>query len=100
MDIIIKTVAALVGTGLVCVLKMTYAYIKARLDHAAQENLDKFVTELVASAEQMYKQDDPSGVQRLDYVNQLLIENGYELTDAIRALIESKVYDLNQSATH
>lgn len=57
--------------------------------------LDKVIQEFVTAAEQMFKNEDEDGTIRLNYVQQMLIEAGYELTDEIRAMIESKVYEVN-----
>ena len=43
----------------------------------------------------MLKKDDDDGSKRLEYVQGMLIEAGYELTDALRAKIEAKVFQLN-----
>ena len=72
-------------------------YIKSKLDEAAAEKLDKFIDDLVNAAEQMFKADDEDGTIRLDYVQGMLIEAGYELDDAIRAKIESRVFRINKA---
>ena len=54
-----------------------------------------FIGELVAAAEQMYRDDDWDGSVRLDYVQGMLIQAGYEMTEAVRALIEAKVFEIN-----
>lgn len=98
LDIIIKSVASVLGLALVYAVKAGYAYLKSRLEAAEQAKLDMFIGELVYGAEQMLKADDETGAARLEYVYQVLMENGIEITDAVRAMIEARVYDLNQSA--
>ena len=95
MDIIIKLAGSLVGVCLVYLVGVASNYLKAKLNAREQAALEDFVTALVKSAEQMLKEEDPDGSIRLDYVQTLLIEAGYDLTDAVRAVIESKVYEIN-----
>lgn len=96
MDIIIRVVATVVVLGLGYLFKLAANWIRSKLDDKQEEKFNDFLDELVHAAEQMYKGDDPDGTVRLEYVQSVLIEAGYELTDVVRALIESKVYNLNR----
>lgn len=93
LDIVIRVAGTLAGLMVIYLLKMGATYLESRLDEREETVLDSFVSSLVAAAEQMYKTE--SGEARLSYVQTQLIEAGYELTDALRALIESKVYEIN-----
>lgn len=95
IDIIIKVLAALLALGLGWLGKYLISWLKTKLNDSQVEKLDLFIAELVAAAEQMYKKDDPDGSIRLEYVQDMLIEAGYEITDAIQALIEAKVFSIN-----
>jgi hypothetical protein len=95
IDIIIKIVAMLLTLGASYVCKYLIAWLKTVLSEKDAEKLDLFVAELVAAAEQMYKQEDPDGSKRLLYVQTMLVEAGYDITEAVTALIESKVYSIN-----
>lgn len=95
-DIIIRLAAVLLAYGFGYLLKLVIEWIRSKLDDKQEAKFNLFLTELVYAAEQMYKGEDPDGSKRLSYVQELLIESGYELTDVVRALIESKVYDLNR----
>lgn len=95
IDIIIKGLAMALAIGAGWVGKWLVSWLKSKLDHEQEAKLDLFVTELVAAAEQMYKKDDPDGSFRNLYVQKMLAEAGYELTDAVKALIESKVFNIN-----
>ena len=95
IDIIIKVVATLLALGLGWLGKYLISWLKTVLDAKSAEKLDLFIGELVAAAEQMYKQEDPDGTVRLGYVQNMLLEAGYEITDAVQALIESKVFSIN-----
>lgn len=95
IDIIIKVLATLLALGAGWLGKYLINLLKANLDEKNDARLDMFIRELVPAAEQMFKADDPDGTARYGYVVKMLTEAGYEITDAIKALIESKVFDIN-----
>lgn len=95
IDIIIKIVATILLAGAGWLGNYIINYLRSNLDAKEVEFLDTFVAELVAAAEQMYAKDDPDGTIRLGYVQEMLLEAGYEITDAVKAMIEAKVYDIN-----
>lgn len=95
LDIIIKVVAALLALGAAWLGKYVVSWLKSKLSEKNAEKLDLFVAELVAAAEQLYKEDDIDGKMRLNYVESMLIQAGYEVTNAVKAMIESKVYAIN-----
>lgn len=96
IDILIRCTAYLLILALIWLVRTAIAYLKARLKEKDAAILDKFIDELTAAAEQMFrKEDDEGGSARLGYVEGMLIEAGYDLTDAIRAKIESSVYKIN-----
>ena len=95
IDILIKIAATLLTFMAAWLGKYLVDWLKSNLDEKAAAQLDLFVAEVVAAAEQMYKKDDPNGSIRLGYVQKMLIEAGYDLTDEIQAVIESKVYEIN-----
>lgn len=97
IDNLIKIAALAVCLGLGYLFKQLGALAKKRLSEKEQEHLEKFITELVSAAEQMFYGEDEDGSIRLNYVQQQLIEAGYDLTEAICAIIEAKVYELNQA---
>lgn len=95
MDIIIKVAATLLAMGMGYLGKLAVQWLKGKLDEQGAEKLDLFVSELCFAAEQMFKEVDPDGTIRRGYVENMLAQAGYELTDAVRALIESKVFEIN-----
>lgn len=95
IDMIIKIVATLLAFGVGYVGKLLAQWLKTKLDEKTYAKLEAFVAELVAAAEQLYKADDPTGNIRLGYVQTMLVEAGYEITNAVMAMIESKVFDIN-----
>lgn len=95
LNIIIKVVAALLALGAGWVGKWLVNWLKGQLDEKKAEKLDLFVAELVAAAEQQYKDGDTDGQARLNYVQGMLVQAGYEITEAVRASIEAKVFEIN-----
>ena len=95
IDIIIKIVATLLLAGAGWLVKYVITYLRSNLDAREVEFLDTFITELVAAAEQLYADADDDGRIRRTYVQEMLVEAGYDITDAIMALVEAKVYDIN-----
>ena len=97
LNVVIKVVATLLAFGIAWLGKYLLNLLKGKLNDQNAAQLDLFVAELVAAAEQMYKKDDPDGTVRLNYVLDMLIDAGYEITEALLAVIESKVYGINQA---
>ena len=95
IDIIIKLAATLLAFGAAWVGRYLVSWLKSNLDEKETIMLDQFITELVAAAEQMYKKEDPDGSIRFAYVKTMLLEAGYDITDAVKAMIESKVFEIN-----
>lgn len=100
MNILIKLAAMVLTFLLARGFRYVYELLKATLDEKNDARLDLFIEELVAAAEQMFKKDDPDGIIRLEYVEDSLIDAGYEITEAVRALIESKVFEVNLAKTN
>lgn len=95
IDIVIKVVATLLALGLGWLGKYLISWLKTKLNDNQAEKLDLFIAELVAAAEQMYKETDTDGTMRLRYVESMLIQAGYDITNEIKALIEAKVFEVN-----
>lgn len=91
-DILLKLAATALGLGLGYLAKMAVPYIEKLFEDKKRKEL---VNRLVKAAEQMFYGEDPDGSVRRGYVMDMLIEAGYELTDALRAEIEAKVFDVN-----
>lgn len=95
IDIIIKIVVTLLLAGAVWLGKYVITYLRNNLDAKEVAFLDSFIAELVAAAEQLYAEADETGSIRRGYVQKMLVEAGYEITEAVQAMIEAKVYDIN-----
>lgn len=100
VDIFVKLVGSLCGVCFVTLAGVAVNYLRSKLGESEQAFLDNFIDSLVHAAEQTLKEGDFDGSARLAYVQEMLIKAGYELTDAIRAMIESKVYTLNLEAEY
>ena len=95
IDIVIKIVATILLAGAGWLGNYIITYLRSNLDAREVEFLDSFVAEMVAAAEQLYADVDEDGSIRREYVYKMLIEAGYEITEAVKAMIEAKVYDIN-----
>ncbi len=95
IDIIVKIVATILLAGAGWLGNYIITYLRSNLDAKEVEFLDTFIAELVAAAEQLYAESDTTGRIRREYVQKMLMESGYEITEAVMAMIEAKVYDIN-----
>lgn len=95
INVVIRVVAALLAFGAAWLGKWVVNWLKANMNEKNEKRLEMFITELVEAAEQMYKQADPDGSIRFRYVESMLLQAGYDITDAVKALIESKVFKIN-----
>lgn len=98
MDLIIKFLAALVMLLVSWLAKKAFAWLKSKMDAADSAKLDSLIMDFTQAAEQLLKETDPDGNERMSYVQSLLVEEGYDITEAIQAKIESAVYKINQAA--
>ena len=90
---ILVSLLAIAGTYLVAKVK---SYLAKRLSAHGMDILDKLIKDFCEAAEQQYKLSDPDGSIRYTYVQELLVEAGYDITDVIKAKIESTVYNINR----
>ena len=78
MNIIIKVAATLLALGAGYLGKLLVGWLKSKLSDRDAAKLDLFISELCAAAEQMYRDADPDGTIRLNYVEGIrLNEGGY-----------------------
>lgn len=88
--------AIIAGTFLYVAPKLK-AWLEAKIGKAQSDAVEKLIYNLVESAEQQFYLEDPDGTIRKQYVNDSLVELGYELTNQINAIIYASVYELNSS---
>ena len=90
-DKIIEIVLALLAVALT---RYAVPAIRAYLKSKNSEQLEQLISELVTAAEQLI-QGSGQGEKKLAYVEEMLNAQGIEMTDSVRAKVESKVYELN-----
>ena len=100
LDIIIRLAALLVIYFGCIVANKLKKMISQKLTAEEKAALDSFIGYLTKAAEQMFKAEDDDGSMRLQYVQGMLIEAGYDLTDEVRAMIEAHVFEINRGNTH
>ena len=95
IGLIIKLFATAVCITAAYLIQKLAVYIKSKLSEQNGKLLDMLITELCKAAEQMYRSGDDSGKKRLEYVKEMIMESGYEITALVEAKIESAVFDIN-----
>jgi len=83
---------ALAGTYLISKAR---EFLKKRLDEQEMAIFDSLVRDFCEAAEQQYSLNDPGGEKRLKYVEELLVEAGYTITEFVKAKIEAEVFKIN-----
>lgn len=100
VNFILEIVVKILAAGVIALIGMLLPKVKQYLtEKFGQDKIDKvgeLVNVFVAAAEQLLKQDDPTGEKRKAYVVDQLKALGYEVTEWINAYIESAVYNLNK----
>lgn len=98
---ILKMVADIVisflGLGALYLLFIVKNWLNLRISEKRANYIDTIIWQFVYAAEQMFKDEDPTGEQRKDYVLHRLKNLGIVITDLINAKIESAVFDLNKN---
>ena len=96
LDIIIRLAALLfIYFGCIVCDKLKHL-IAQKLTAEEMAALNSFIGHLTKAAEQLFKAEDDDGSMRLEYVQGMLIEAGYDLTDEVRAMIEAHVFEINK----
>lgn len=72
-------------------------YLKSRYSKEELERAKRLTEIVVNSAEQLFKEIDPNGIKRKDYVNKRLKESNLDLTNKeIEDLREAAVLEVNR----
>ena len=95
LDIVVKILAALLTMGITYVLTKVKKFLESRMSETDMDMLENLISSFCQAAEQQFKEDDPTGEKRLEYVKEQLVKLGYEITDLIQAEIESAVWKIN-----
>ena len=95
---ILGSLLAIAGTYGIILFK---SWLEEKIGNQKVQTLEGYIAQFVAAAEQQFREDDPDGIKRMEYVTDLLQELGYAVTDKIKALIEAEVYKINlRKITH
>lgn len=95
VDLLGKIIAAAFVSLVFLALKELKAFILAKKDEIEDEKLRTLIESFVEAAEQMFKEDDPTGEKRKKYVEENLEALGYKINEQINAYIEAYVFDIN-----
>ena len=90
-----KILQFILALTLVVITRYAAPAIKAYLESRNAGNLTALIEELVAAAEQLFPAAK-SGEKKLEYVMSMLEAEGVNVSNAVRAKIESAVYRLGE----
>lgn len=98
LDIIIRLLAALF-VGIVAYLAPKISsYIKVNGESLESKEFITLISYFVQAADQLLKDDDPTGEKRMDYVIKNLESLGYEVTNTVISMIEGAVWKVNRAS--
>lgn len=90
-----EVISIVVAVLLVIVTRYLVPLLREKLEKEGQESLIELIEELVQAAEQIYV-GIKMGEKRKEYVEDVLISEGYVIDKSVDACIESAVYRLNK----
>lgn len=73
------------------------ALIKSKIDEYRLSKMLRDVDKFAEAAEQMAKKNGLDGVWKNNLVIELLRDNGYDITETLKAYVEAKVLRINQN---
>lgn len=97
LDVIVRLLAALFVGIMAYLAPKIASLIKINGESIESSEIMKLVLCFVQAADQLLKDDDPTGEKRKQYVIENLEALGYEITDAIIAMIEGSVWQVNNA---
>ena len=97
LDIVVRLLAALF-VGIVAYLAPKISsFIKINGEALESQEFRNIVLCFVQAADQLLKDDDPTGEKRKQYVIENLEALGYEITDTVITMIEGSVWQVNNA---
>lgn len=96
MTTVIQLLAALLAILGGWFIHWLKAYFATKHGAARSALADSLVSQFCDAAEQLYKSADPTGEKRYQYVQGLLEQAGYQMSDVLRAKIEASVRQINR----
>lgn len=97
LDVIVRLLAALFVGIMAYLAPKVASLIKINGESIESSEIMKLVLCFVQAADQLLKDDDPTGEKRKQYVIENLEALGYEITDSIIAMIEGSVWQVNNA---
>lgn len=70
-------------------------WLESNMDKSTNENIQKLIDTFVKSAEQLFHDNDPTGLRRKEFVIEQLKALNVEITEQIRNMIEGAVWEVN-----
>lgn len=98
-QIILWILEALAGFFMVRIYPQIEALIKSKIDEYKIKKILRDVDKFAEAAEQMAKKNGLDGEWKNSFVLDLLRENGYDISETLKAYVEAKVLHINQSST-
>lgn len=100
MDTIIEIVGKLLGFIVVAVIAylapQISEWLTSKIGESNTNELKAYVRSFVRAADQLLKEEDPTGEKRNEYVLEHLRLVGIEITEAVISMIEGEVFDVNK----
>lgn len=97
LDVVVRLLAALFVGIMAYLAPKIASFIKINGESVESSDIMKIVLCFVQAADQLLKDDDPTGEKRKQYVIDNLESLGYEITDSVIAMIEGSVWQVNNN---
>lgn len=95
LDIVAKLLGGVVAILIAWITPKLREWLMARTDEATTNEILALVVTFAQAAEQLLHDDDPTGEKRKAYVIEQLEKLGVKVTDAVLAMIEGAVWQIN-----
>lgn len=99
IDLLLDVIAKVCAAGIVMIIAYLAPKVKAwlvqQIGETEEARLEATIKTLVEAAEQMLKEDDPTGEKRKAYVEEQLQRLSIPVNDFVNALIEQAVRNIN-----
>lgn len=96
LEAIGKLLALAVASAMIWLTPKIRAWLEARIGLEKTKKLFEQIGKFVEAADQLYKQEDPTGEIRNMYVKEQLTKLGVAITAEINAYIEGAVFEINR----
>lgn len=97
-EIIGKILGAIFVALLAWLAPKVEEWLKTNTTAREEESIRAVVRSFCRAAEQLLKEDDPTGSKRNAYVVEHLEQLGIAVTESVIAMIEGEVFDINKGA--